>query len=268
MNLYKKTNLLFSNYSIGEEGDDGDQDNETKTFTEDEVKSMIASELAKSSSDKEKNLAAKNQELLNDLKKMKAANKEFEGIDVDKVKAMYAAMENDQDLKDIAEGKHEDVIKRRMERERAKFNSDLDTYKTENDTLKTSVESLTSKVTDLMINNSVVSEFVKEKGLESAIPDVVLRAKAVFKVEGDETIARDAAGEIISGSNGPITINEWVTALKADAPHLFPGSYGSGTGNSDQTNLSGIEAKIQAALKANDQQEYRRLRKLQKEGTK
>lgn len=239
-------------------------------FTQEQMDTAIAAAVLKSSDDLKTKFGTDKSEMMSDLKSAKEKLKSFDGVDVDKMKIMMGAFENDQDLKDIADGKHEDVIKRRMEKEKSEYTAKVTGLTDENEALTGTVGSLTQKVTDLMINSSVVSEFVKEKGLEGALPDVVLRAKSIFKVEGEDVIARDEKGEIITGAKGPMTITEWVTGLKKTAPHLFPGSSGSDTpgGGEPLDPENGLDAEIQAAIKAGDQKEYRRLRKKQKEGKK
>jgi len=238
-----------------------------KTYSQEDLDTAIAAAVAKSSDDSARKLKAKNDELLSDIKSLKENAKKYEGIDIEKTKALYAAMENDQDLKDIAEGKHEEVISRRMERERAKFTSDVERLTEERDLFKNQSTTLNERVTNLIIDNSVVSEFVKEGGVESAIDDVRFRARSVWKLENDDPIPRGADGEIITGGDGPMNFNEWVVNLKKSAPHLFKPSTGAGVSNSSGGEaLSTIEAQIKEAISSGNHEEYRRLRKKQKEG--
>ena len=210
---------------------------------------------------------AKNTELLSDLKKAKESIKKFDGIDPENFKNMMSAFEDNQDLKDISEGKYEEVINRRMEKERVKFTSETTALTEKSATFESENSDLRSEVSKLMIDNNVVAEFIKEKGLESGIQDITLRAKTVFKIEGKELIGRDANGEIIAGKSGPITITEWIGNQKEVAPHLFQGSKGSGaTGGEGGQGGSALIDKIQAAAASGDQTEYRRLRQLQKSG--
>lgn len=247
-------------YAIGEGEDE-------KTFTQADLDAAISAAVTKANDDANAKFNEAKSGLLADLKKAKDAAKAFDGLDAEKVKGMLSAFENDQDLNDIAEGRHENVITRRMEKERAQFKSDLAGLQESTGTLETENANLKTKVSKLLIDNNVVSEFVKEKGLESGIPDVVLRANSIFKVEGDDLIARDSSGEIITGKSGPMTIQEWVSGLKESAPHLFPGSSGAGgSGGKGGQDGNAMSEKIEAAAKSGDMVEYRRLRKLQKEG--
>jgi len=238
-----------------------------ESFTQEQLDTAIAAAVTKANDEAMAKFNETKTGLLGDLKKAKDAAKRFDGIDPDSVKTMMAAFEDNQDLKDISEGKHEEVINRRIEKERAKFTSDVNALAEKSSTLEEQNVGLVKKVSKLLIDNNVVSEFIKEKGVEGAIPDVVLRANQVFKVEGDDLIPRDSKGEIISGKNGPMTISEWVSGLKEDAAHLFPSSSGSGAGGGGHKgDKTGMEAKIAKAAEQGDMKEYRRLRKLQGEG--
>jgi hypothetical protein len=245
----------------------GEGEGEETSFSQQQLDAAVASAVAKATDEATGALGTKNKELLGDLRKAKDAAKRFDGIDPDQVRIMMSAFENDQDLKDISEGKHEEVINRRIEKERAKFTSDVNSLTEKTTVYENENASLKTRVSKLLIDNNVVSEFVKEKGLESGIEDVILRANQIFKVEGEDLLARDQSGEIIAGGNGPLTISEWVTGLKDKAPHLFPGSNGSQTpGGGPDGGQSGIAAKIEAAAKSGDMKEYRRLRDLQRQG--
>ena len=258
MNVRANVMPIFSASPRGE----GDE-----TFTQDQLTSAIAAAVLEAKDEMSTSMGAKNTELLSDLKKAKDAVKRFDGIDPDKFKLMMGAFEDDQDIKDIAEGRHKDVIERRIEKERAQFDSDLKSITDKSDGFELENVSLTARVSKLLIDNNVVSEFVKEQGVETAIDDVVLRANQVFKVEGDDLIARDVNGKIIAGADGPLKISEWVMGLKETAPHLFPSSEGSGTGGGGPNGGgSDLTSKIQSAAKAKDMKEYRRLRKIQREG--
>lgn len=254
-----KNKITLLQFATRKEGSEGNGD----AFTQDDINSAVAAAVAKERDELNAKLGGKNKELLADLKKLKEQNAKYSGIDPDKFKSMMNAFENDQDLKDIADGKVNDVINRRVERERADFSSQLDGVAKERDELRDSYSAAQNKITDLMINNSVVSEFVKQKGVESAIPDVVLRAKTLFKVEGDEVIARDSSGEIITGSKGPLTIDEWITGLKESAKHLFPSSSGAGGAGGGSDGSSSIDG-LKNAARSGNMSNYRKLRAAQK----
>lgn len=246
---------------------EGEDDPGDKTFTQADIDAAVAAASTKTKDELTSSFEKTKSEMLSDLKKAKGIAKQFEGMDPEKIKTMFSAFENDQDLKDISEGRHEDVIKRRTEKVTADYTSKVNSLNEEKEALSTENQQLKSQVGKLMIDNNVVSEFIKEKGSETATTDVVLRANQIFRVENGELIPRDENGEIIVGKNGPMSINEYIGALKESAPHLFQGSAGSGAaGGGAKDDKTGIESKIAKAAESGDMAEYRRLRKMQKEG--
>lgn len=207
-------------------------------------------------------LKAKNEELIAASKKTKDQLKAWEGLDPARVRSLLDQVENDEVLKLHTEGKHDDAYNKRMEKERSTWQSKLDALTGEATTYKTKAEQLENQVRDLVIDQQVLTSFVAEKGLETAAPDVVLRAKSAFKIEDGVPIARDAKGEIIRGATGPITIKEWIASLKTTAPHLFPGSSGAGAGGGKGGSAgSDIDAQMEAAAAAGNMELYRELRK-------
>jgi hypothetical protein len=99
------------------------------------------------------------------------------------------------------------------------------------------------------------------------VQDLVLRARATWSEDDDGTlVARDEKGDLITGKDGAITMNEWVESLKESSPHLFPRSKGAGLGgDDDDSSLEGLDAQIIAASKSGD---FKKLRKLREEREK
>lgn len=234
------------------EGEGGGSGGGGDTFTAEQVQEKVDEAVL--------GLKSKNADLINDVKTTKAALKPWEGLDADNVRNMLDKFENDEELKLIAEGKHTEAWDRKLEKVTATHQSQVDGITTERDTYKTELDAAKAQVRDLIIDQQVISSFMTEKGLETAAPDVVNRAKAAFVIEDGVAIARDDAGQIIRGEDGPITVKEWVAGLKTTAPHLFPGSQGAGAGGSQGGGGSDVRSLMEAAASRNDMKEYRRLR--------
>lgn len=233
----------------GAAGDSGGEG----ALTPEQVQARIDAEVA--------GLKSKNDELLDALNKTKQQLKPWDGLDPEKVRGLMSKMEKDEELRLLAEGKTDEAFQRRLERVNAQHQSTVDTLSQERDQFKAQAEQFENQVRDLIIDQQVISSFMQEKGIESAAPDVVNRAKAAFTIEDGQPIARDEKGQIIRGKDGPISIQEWVAKLKETAPHLFPPSRGAGARGSSGGSLSSLDARMQAAAEANDMAEYRRLRK-------
>jgi hypothetical protein len=236
-------------------------------FTQEDIDNAVSAAVEQVKADLQEEyggLSSKNDELIKKLKDAKSGLKKWEGLDADNVRKVMEHFESDQDLKDIAAGKHDEVISRRIQKAEAEYNAKIESLTSERDKYNDDLGKANAKIKDLLIDNTVVSAFVNEKGIDSAIPDVVARAKSLFTIQDGEAVAFDGDGKILTGKDGALTIGEWVGSLKETAPHLFPQSRGGGAGGSTQQGKStNIDEKLQAAISSGDMAEYRKLRKAQ-----
>lgn len=109
----------------------------------------------------------------------------------------------------------------------------------------------------LLIDNEVRAHAVKVGVAPTAVDDVLLRAKTMFRVEDGKPVAKDAQGKVIYGRDGvnSVTVGDWLSTLKESAPHLFMQSNGSGAqnqrpgggqGNAPKSPVSKISAGLQS----------------------
>jgi len=225
---------------------------DSPTFTKEDLDKAIAQAT--------KGLDSKNKELLGKLKERQQQLEQWGDLDPDRVKSVLEQFDSNEEMKLLAEGKHDEVINRRMEKVAAQYDSKIDGLSQEKTTLEQQLEAANNQIRDLLIDSRVVTAFNGEQGLESAVPDVVFRAKSVFRVEDGDVVARDANGELMRGKNGPLTIQEWVADLKDKAPHLFPGSGGGGATGGRAAGGGDFDSRMIAAAQAGDMKEYRKLR--------
>lgn len=245
-------------------GDDGGGDDGGDGGITPEMQAIIDKAVGDAKATMQQQITAtntKNKELLDKLADSKKA---WGDLDPETVRNTMKMFEENQDLKDIADGKFQEVLDRKMEKERSTYNSTVTTLEEENANLKKQVESSNGQISKLVIDGQATAEFTKLGGAPEAIVDMVARANSIFKLEDGTPIARDANGEIIEGKNGPITINEWAGSLVESAPHFFGNSSGPDGGDGG-SRRSGLEAKLAAAAAANDMTEYRRIKTLIKE---
>lgn len=209
-----------------------------------------------------KKLEQKNKEVLAENKAFRDQMKAWEGLDPAHVRNLLQKIEGDEELKLITEGKHDEVIKKRTEKVEATYKAQLKTLEEKNREYETKLTESDSRIKKLIIDNNIVTKFASAKGLDTATDDVVARAHQIFKIENGEAIPRDPkTGEIIQGKNGIMTQDEWIESLRVSAPHLFPaGESGGPRGNAAQKGVSDIDVKIEAARKAGDTNELRRLK--------
>jgi len=108
-----------------------------------------------------------------------------------------------------------------------------------------------------MIDNSVRAEAIKAGSHDTAVDDLVLRARNTFKLDNYNVVAMDPNGQKMFDADGttPLSVSAWVKAQKKVAPHLFKGMDGGGAGGNGGrggagTDVSKLSAtgKIQAGL--------------------
>jgi hypothetical protein len=106
-----------------------------------------------------------------------------------------------------------------------------------------------SQLSILLVDNVVRDAATKAGVTGSAIDDILLRAKAVFKLVNGVPTPHDSRGSVVYGKDGtnPMLVTDWVLGLKKDAPHLFPGSSGGGAPGSRNSGVDG--SKLSAADK-------------------
>lgn len=252
MKIFKKT-AIFKGISLKGEGEGEGE----KTFSQSDIDAAVLA--ASQSNDGLKN---KNAELLAKVKLQGESIKRFDGIDPDAMKNMMETFDKNEELKLISEGKYEEVINNRTEKERAGYTASIDSLEKELDTFKDSDSKQKNQIRDLIIDTSLVSEFRKQEGLESASEDLKLRAQKVWTLEEGVAVPRGIDGEILTGKEGVMTKTEWINSLKENAQHLFPSSNGAGTGGSGGKGGSGnaLTDKMQSAAATGDMKLYRQLR--------
>ena len=154
----------------------------------------------------------------------KAALEKYKDIDPVKYQAMLEQQRAIDEKKLIEAGKVDELVENRVQSMKEKYENDIKSLSTEGATLKGRLEKL---LIDTEVQREAVSSIVP-----TAMDDVVMRARAVFKiVDGHAVPMRDE--KIVYGEDGvtPITVKEWLAGLAKAAPHLFKQSQGGGAGN-------------------------------------
>jgi len=96
---------------------------------------------------------------------------------------------------------------------------------------ETSVQTLTSRLSKVLIDDALVTAAASKGVLPSALEDVKLRGRQVFKLEHDEVVAYGIDNKMRYGKDSkPLSIGEWMEELALQAPHLFGANKGGGAG--------------------------------------
>lgn len=173
-------------------------------------------------------LKAKRDELLDSQRKLKDQIQKFEGIDPERVKKLESMLAENEEAKLIADGKIDELVSKRLSREQATWQSQLEQKDTETQQLRQQVEALQGAT----INSGIASAGAKVGLAPTAIEDAQLIARHSGWVLEEGVPVLRKGEEVVRGKNGPITFEEWLESQRETRPHWFPTPKGSGsTGN-------------------------------------
>lgn len=77
----------------------------------------------------------------------------------------------------------------------------------------------------VVLSDGVKEAAIKYGVLDSALPDVLARAKETFVVKDGKTVPKT---KLIDKDGNPMGVTNWIQSLAESAPHLFAQSRGSG----------------------------------------
>lgn len=260
--MLKASNRTFAIHRFFDGDGDGDGDGGGLSLDDPKVKEFVDNAVAEAT----KGLTGKRDELLSEKKDLQKRlgemQKQWEGLDPEVVKNLVNRMQNDEETKLIAEGKVDEVIQRRVGAMQKDYDTKLDAAQKRTSELEESLQSKDSKIKELIIDGSIRQAAAKLNLHPSAYEDAIFRAKGQFDLDDDgNLVARDDQGALLMGRNGkdPLSVDEWLDAMKEKAPHWFPapsgaGASGSGGGRGGNFTISRSEArdpqKYQAAKAA------------------
>lgn len=99
------------------------------------------------------------------------------------------------------------------------------------------IKELTDKVTKqdghlqtLLIDNAITSEATKAGIQSTAMQDVLLRGRSLYRLVDGKPVPMAEGDKVIYGKDGvnPMPVSEWLDRLTTEAPHLFVPSQGGG----------------------------------------
>ncbi|HIN56366.1 MAG TPA: hypothetical protein EYM92_05370 [Acinetobacter pittii] len=153
--------------------------------------------------------------------------KQFEGIDPEIVKKVFAQLDQDEEAKLIADGKVNEVIQKRTEKMREEHERVLKSEKDRAD----KAEAYANKFKDSVIQGQIIQAAVELEALPEATGDIAFLAKTKFALdENGKAVAVDENGEVIIGKDGQTALSpkEWVESLREQKPYYWPKASGMG----------------------------------------
>jgi hypothetical protein len=160
----------------------------------------------------------------------------FKDIDPDQTRAIMGRVANDEEARLIAEGKIDQVIEKRTEKQRSAQERMVKEANTKTEQAEARSKKFSQRVLDDQIRAAA-----SKAGLHShAIDDALFRGRAMFSLDEDGTAVQlGEDGHAVLGKDGKSNFgpSEWLLSMKETAPHWFPsGATGGGAGNSGAGN--------------------------------
>lgn len=193
-----------------------------------------------------KALSAAHERVKRENSEIKKKLERFDGIDPDKVKGLLSKLENDEEAKLLAEGKLDEVVNRRIEKQRAELERQVKDALTKSEQSELRAKNFEQQVLD----NHIRAAAAKAGLHQHAIEDALFRARTMFKLDASGNATQfDADGEPILGKDGksPYSPVEWLEEMKEKAPHWYPAANtgGGGGGNNGTNNKQNTRTRSQ-----------------------
>ena len=238
MSIFKMRQAqTYRNEETGGEGSSGGSGGTSIDLNNPDIQKVIQAKI----DEEVKGLKSKNSEVIGKLKAAQEQMKQFEGLDVEKLKGLQKQLESNEELRLRGEGKVDELIERRVELLR----KDKDAEIAARDSKLQEYENILKQKEENLRKLAVDSTIQQAYGLldfePSALDDVIRVARDVFIMdEHGDVVPRDAKGNIIFSKDGksPITTKEWLELQAERKPYLRRPSKGGGA----QGNKTGARA--------------------------
>lgn len=146
----------------------------------------------------------------------------FKGVDVAKYQTLLGIEKKLTDKELVEAGKVDEVVQTRIQSMKTEHEGVINTL---NEQLSISNRQLES----LLIDSAVRVKALESGVIPTAVDDVMLRAKTVFKIVDGKAVPHQD-NKPVYGKDGvsPMSVDEWIVNLAKGAPHLFGSTQGGG----------------------------------------
>lgn len=183
--------------------------------------------------------------VLDELKKAKENLQKWDGMDNEAVKSLMDQVANNEEMKLLSEGKHDEVLERRTKM----LKKDYEDRITALDTVILGHEKVitqkNNKLTELVIDGNMREAYVSLGFEPTAMRDQIRSGREVFKMDDEgNAVPRDTSGNIIFGTDGktPMSPTEWLKSEAETKKYLQPASNGSGASHQRGQKGSGFDS--------------------------
>lgn len=158
----------------------------------------------------------------------------FGDLDPEKAREAIKFVEAQHDKKLIDEGKVDELVAKRVERMQAEHANQVKSLSKRADTVEQENKTLLGQLSEVLIDSALTTTAVKVGVRQTALDDVKLRGRMVWKLVDGKPTPHRPDGTLYYGADGRslLSMEEWLGTLQQNAPHLFEASSGSGTDSS------------------------------------
>ena len=207
-----------------------------------EVKAAIEAAAAAKTEAEVAGLKAKNQELIG---KLKAAGPKIDQAELDKLMEMKKKIDANEEMKLLAEGKLEEVLKKRTEARDRDYMAQLEARDAKLNEQEATIKAKDERLKALAIDGNIRSAYAELDFEPAALDDILLQARTMFHMDEDGNVApRDADGVLRMGKDGrtPLSAKEWLEGLVEKKPYLRRQSAGGGAKPNFKGGTKGFDA--------------------------
>lgn len=167
-----------------------------------------------------------------EIKNLKKQVDKYNGVDPDKARDALQKLSQLEEKQLIDAGKLDEVVEQRVAAMRSDYEGKIGAFDRSLKEKEQQTTELNEKLSTLLIDNAITEAAIAAGVRKTAIPDVILRGRQIYRLEGGHPVPKKG-DDIIYGKNPrePMPINEWVGNLTKDAEHLFEPSSGGGAQN-------------------------------------
>lgn len=176
-------------------------------------------------------LKKKNSELIEKEKKFKEQIAKFDGVDLEKVQNLQKQMQENEEMRLLAEGKTEEVVSRRVEAMKRDFESNISARDAKLSEYEQMIKAKEERLAELVIDGQLREAYVSLDFDPTALDLILMQGRQTFIMNEDgKAVPRDSHGNLIFGKDGktPITAKEWLEGLAEKKTFLRKPSKGAG----------------------------------------
>jgi hypothetical protein len=178
-------------------------------------------------------LKNKNAEVIGKLKEAQEKMKQFEGVDFEKLKNLQIQMDNNEEMRLLAEGKTEEVVTRRVELLKRDYESQITARDGKLSEYEQVLKQKEENLRKLLVDGTIREAYIQLDFEPAALEDVTRSARDVFIMdENGNVVPRDANGNMIFSKDGttPINAAQWLELQAERKTYLRRASKGGGAG--------------------------------------